>query len=36
VIVLNEKWVNSKKKNTSSGIARCEGDVQNKNRRRAT
>jgi hypothetical protein len=36
LIVLDEKWVNSKKKKMSRGIARSEGNVQNENRRRAT
>jgi hypothetical protein len=36
LIVLNEKWVNSKKKKMSRGIVSSEGTVQNENRRRAT
>ena len=35
VIVLNEKWVNSKKKKMSRGIVSSEGTAQNENRRRA-
>jgi hypothetical protein len=36
LIVLNEKWVNSKKKKMSRGIVNGEGTVQNENRRRET
>jgi hypothetical protein len=36
LIVLNEKWVNSKKKKMSRGIGSSEGTAQNENRRRAT
>jgi len=36
VIVLNEKYVNSKKKKMSRGIVNSEGTVQNENKRRAT
>jgi hypothetical protein len=36
LIVLNEKWVNSKKKKMSRGIVSSEGTAQNENRRRAT
>jgi hypothetical protein len=36
LIVLNEKWVNSKKKKMSRGIVNSEGTVQNENRRRET
>jgi hypothetical protein len=35
VIVLNEKWVNNKKKKMSREIGNSEGTVQNENRRRA-
>ena len=36
LIVLNEKWVNSKKKNMSRDIVNGGGTVQNENRRRET
>jgi hypothetical protein len=36
LIVLKEKWVNSKKKKMSRGIGNSEGTVQNEKRRRAT
>jgi hypothetical protein len=36
LIVLNEKWVNSKKKKMSRGIVSSEGTAQKENRRRET
>ena len=36
LIVLNEKWVNSKKKKRSRGIVCSEGTAQKENRRRET
>jgi hypothetical protein len=36
LIVLNEKWVNSKKMKMSRGIVYSEGTVQNEKSRRAT
>jgi hypothetical protein len=36
LMVLSEKWVNSKKKKMSRGIGSSEGTAQNENRRRAT
>jgi len=36
LIVLNGKWLNSKKKKMSIGIGDGEGTMQNENRRRET